>query len=637
MVCHLIFFFITPKMKILKLIALLAVAITFSQCKSPTQVMQGPQPSLLEVHTILDSAQSRFLRYADRTNGDPHKAIELTTDWLLLQPNVRTAISFDSTYIKIELNSGLHTTFSFEEINDSGYSLFRGGGGGDVLEEFGKSKDAILSRNTITNKKVLLFVTDTKSLPAAKDQLSKTYAALTNSGLGLDVTIFQDEQCTYGVVETFKDYGLVLIDGHGEIDGFRVGSRLDFATVKSDDDLKTAVDAQAGSGTAAKLLTGQLALVTSIKVNPTKANWPKSVIPTEGRTLLFTSDYVKLLPLMPNTILLGNMCESGFMTTAVTIPARTITYEDGTKEQRPAFTINYNPLGKAFVDRKPISYYGYARDLPAGTSRSVPDEFAATMEDMLVKRFVDNQDSTRIANLQPDNATEYFDPPGLTYGLRENLYFRHFGADDYSYQVCDLLFTDVRDGHLYKTACIGKQIWMAENLKYDVPGSDCYDSLPANCTTYGKLYSRKQVMNGAQPSSANPSGVQGICPKGWHLPSAAEWDQLITALGGTAVAGGAMKSVTTDWLGNVGANNSSGFTGLPSGEWVDGGPLLNYAREFYSKGSNAFYHTCSIPHPGNINFIKLQAGNATAVWRSDGPTTPPVEAANISCRCVKDK
>jgi uncharacterized protein (TIGR02145 family) len=88
---------------------------------------------------------------------------------------------------------------------------------------------------------------------------------------------------------------------------------------------------------------------------------------------------------------------------------------------------------------------------------------------------------------------------------------------------------------------------MAENLKYLPsvvgPGTGsnseayCYvygydgTSISAakateNYATYGVLYNWTAAMNGAESSDANPSGVQGICPDGWHLPSDAEWKQL---------------------------------------------------------------------------------------------------------------
>jgi uncharacterized protein (TIGR02145 family) len=628
-------------MRTLRLLELVGIALIFSQCKSPTQVMQSSPPSLLEVHAILDSAQAKFIQYADQTNGDPAKAIELTTDWLLLQPNVRNAVSLDSTYISIELNSGLHTTFSFLEVDDSGHTPFRGGGGGDILEAFGNVKDEILSSNTILNKKVLLYATDTKTLPAVKAQLQRTYKRLTNSGLGLDVSVFQDEQCTYGLVETFKDYGLVLIDGHGVINGFYVGSTLDLAAVKTDDDLKSAVDAQAGAGTAAKLLTGQLALATSVKGNLSKANWQKSVIPTKDRTLLFTSEYIQLLPPMPNTVIFGNMCESGFMATTVNVPARTVTLQDGTKANRPSFTFNCNPIGKAFVDRKPISYYGYARDFPVGTSRGVPDDFAATMEDTLVTRLVVSIDSTEIANLKRDNNTEYSDPPHLSNRLYGYLSFRHFGANDYSYQKCGDSILDSRDGQKYATVCIGKQSWMAQNLNYDVPGSMAYDNDPANAAIYGRLYNWNALMQGGSLIDANPSGVRGICPKGWHVPSQPEWLQLSNFIspGTPGLAGGAMKSVSPLWTSpNVGATNSSGFSALPGGYYVQHTDSLS-GRTTSVFGNihviGAFW-SASLGAPGYYAIDDLFNYDSNLVFPGALIPSGSDNGFSLPCRCVKD-
>jgi len=47
-----------------------------------------------------------------------------------------------------------------------------------------------------------------------------------------------------------------------------------------------------------------------------------------------------------------------------------------------------------------------------------------------------------------------------------------------------------------------------------------------NVARYGYLYNWPAVMHGASSSEANPSGVQGICPNGCHVPSDAEWLEL---------------------------------------------------------------------------------------------------------------
>jgi uncharacterized protein (TIGR02145 family)/uncharacterized repeat protein (TIGR02543 family) len=92
--------------------------------------------------------------------------------------------------------------------------------------------------------------------------------------------------------------------------------------------------------------------------------------------------------------------------------------------------------------------------------------------------------------------------------------------------------TDI-DGNLYNTVLVGDQCWMKENLKTtrDAGGNsitrDCYNNVTNNCNLYGGLYTWTTMMNGAASSNTNPSGVQGICPTGWHLPSNVEWSQLV--------------------------------------------------------------------------------------------------------------
>lgn len=95
--------------------------------------------------------------------------------------------------------------------------------------------------------------------------------------------------------------------------------------------------------------------------------------------------------------------------------------------------------------------------------------------------------------------------------------------------------TDI-DGNYYGTVRIGNKCWMKENLRVTRNSNGvsiartCYDNSSANCRIYGGLYSWETIMDGASSSSTNPSGVQGICPSGWHVPSDAEWAELITYL-----------------------------------------------------------------------------------------------------------
>jgi len=170
---------------------------------------------------------------------------------------------------------------------------------------------------------------------------------------------------------------------------------------------------------------------------------------------------------------------------------------------------------------------------------------------------------------------------------------------------------DARDGQSYPTVVIGTQTWLAANMNYaTTSGSLCYGNDPANCTTYGSLYTF--------------SAAAQACPAGFHLPSDDEWKTLETTLGMAAdqldISGEtAPRGTDQGMLIKVG-----GFSGFNA-------KLAGYATgpSFYLLSTDGFFWTST----------QLASGY---VWRRhvDASTpflfrfqNPPASFA-ISVRCV---
>ena len=186
-------------------------------------------------------------------------------------------------------------------------------------------------------------------------------------------------------------------------------------------------------------------------------------------------------------------------------------------------------------------------------------------------------------------------------------------------------FTDPRDGETYATIKIGKQVWMAENLRYNAPGSVFNPDYPS--PNYGRLY--------------DGISVQTACPDGWHLPSDAEWNELEMELGMSAADmdisdwrgthGHQMKSVTGWEFGQNGIN-SSGFNAYPAGfygfENFDG---LGSSVGYWSTIETGFYEI-SAKNSGGKAWVRFLGAPLKGVNRMyDEQLT-----WSLACRCVKD-
>lgn len=165
-------------------------------------------------------------------------------------------------------------------------------------------------------------------------------------------------------------------------------------------------------------------------------------------------------------------------------------------------------------------------------------------------------------------------------------------------------FFDDRDSRTYKTIEIGSQTWMAENLRFEMDDSYCYDDDMSYCEKYGRLY----VWTAAQDA----------CPDGWHLPSPEEFDTLLATVGNNAAE---KLMATNSWIDSEG-KNSFGFSALPGGFRGNSG---NYSDE----GSMAFFWSNAKASNGTsgYNLIIDRFGDASIHGEYDS-------ADGNSVRCI---
>jgi uncharacterized protein (TIGR02145 family) len=201
--------------------------------------------------------------------------------------------------------------------------------------------------------------------------------------------------------------------------------------------------------------------------------------------------------------------------------------------------------------------------------------------------------------------------------------------------------TDI-DRNVYKTIKIGKQWWMAENLRttlYNdgshVPnikensewiiqktGAYCwYNNDLSNKSVFGALYNWYAVNTGK------------LCPTKWHVPTYNEWTILIDYLGGNNMAGGKLKAVGTLEVGdglwkspNTGATDKYGFKALPGGKRIYNG-IFGYPVA----GVRGDYWTSTVDNSGF-------AWERSMLYNSQEITSGGYQSigTGFSVRCIKD-
>ena len=215
--------------------------------------------------------------------------------------------------------------------------------------------------------------------------------------------------------------------------------------------------------------------------------------------------------------------------------------------------------------------------------------------------------------------------------------------------------TDI-DGNVYNGVWLNSKLWMKENLrttKYadgtTIPSAsaDTQSSTEphryapgdneSNVSTYGYLYNWPAAVHG----STSGGTVQGACPNGWHVPSNAEWENMIEHLntqeeylcnGGIAAA----LCANSNWEPmadphpclpgtDIMSNNATGFSALPAGI-VNGNDSyvwgIGYCTSFWSSTGSGNDYAWS----RSLHYDYWHIGSSAGDDRSNG----------YSVRCVRN-
>ena len=198
---------------------------------------------------------------------------------------------------------------------------------------------------------------------------------------------------------------------------------------------------------------------------------------------------------------------------------------------------------------------------------------------------------------------------------------------DYTY------LKDTRDQKSYRALKLGEQTWMIDNLNYNTANSWCFQNIDRNCDTYGRLYTW--------------DAAKTACPKGWHLPDAYEYRDMLRALSYSEIRdldywqqnpySSTSKSVSIFELRGTGIRTDNGsfdYDRRLAGLWYKDSSLTNADTAY----AHIEYVVSTIPmdyySSSNIHHFEM-VGNSVASGSPQGYRF--TKGTGLNVRCVKDE
>lgn len=208
------------------------------------------------------------------------------------------------------------------------------------------------------------------------------------------------------------------------------------------------------------------------------------------------------------------------------------------------------------------------------------------------------------------------------------------------------------EGNWYGAVVIGDQVWLAENLKthfYPSTEEDIPEGLYSSSTVGycypmvdelgGFYYNWAAVMDGNSDSNEMPSGVRGIAPEGFHIPSKPEFEILLRYMGSQT----RYTQNQNDSISKALSSTSGWTTGItPVNEkWPSVGLEYNNKSGFNSRQGGYYFNGINEKNGSAFYWTTTLEGNSPVYFSIQNEREEPITSrisAEIFCavRCLSN-
>lgn len=615
-------------MRSLKIYIVILSAVFLTNCKKD-HGENGRQPGDIygKLSTVINVSgeaakvfQNTFFQHYDTL-----QAFHAVGNFLSEHDQIESGYYVNRNMIEFTLKNGLKSSILFVETDANGNHKYRGGGSSGVLKRFSSQENS----DNIKNENVLVLNPYISHFSYPNHSYSSYLPYFEGGNVKLKVTHFDGSHVRLSHINSMGDYGMVILNTHGTENSFSIYDLVTLSHPEAEDFTSDNIDdllKKTDNYPMDKFENGELQMGSAFIIDEST----KTI--NIMMSLEVTADYIKNSNLdLTDVVVFGNHCFSGFKSPFL-----------------PGFS-----MVEAWESKNVGTYYAYAFD--NGMSAPANDDFCREVEISLIKRLAQDNDTTGIAHLSSQgnrqgqavyadsniykmDISEEKDFNAFQRMLRRNqgsflypLYLTRYFSENLKWGCQNTSFTDPRDGEVYKVVCIGKQTWMAENLRYNGAGV-CFNNDPSYCTSEGRLYSIFELIN--RQVSTDSTTVRGLCPEGWHVPSEAEFNVLIAYCGGQNNA--VIKLRTADWPVGPRPTDEFGFNLKPT-QSAFYSASDNEMKFFPTQSPQAYLWTSSgTIRPNNYDSYQIFETRDNYIMNVVGTSQATGSESYFHCRCVKD-